>query len=190
MKCKQHPNYTGKRLGAKAKECPGCRELYYSLHPNKRPEAPPKPPTKAEKKRMAAAAKAKAEQTPKRRRKKLSPEEKDARRKVREALKNDKPIPSDAAPENSAWICVIFPFGKGMRLSKDQSEYLAKSAIRFGKVTGLGYTSFIRGLDYLGMSKTNQVAILEQLRTMRNGITRNVDEQERADRKVRKEKCT
>lgn len=103
-----------------------------------------------------------------------------------EKVKLNSDAPVKESPSTSGWIVAIIPFGKNVILSNEQIDVLAKSAIRFGKMTGLGYTSFIKATDYLGLSKNNQVSIVEKLREM-GAIKKTVDAQELAD-KTRREK--
>lgn len=152
MACSKHPNYSGKRLGKKVKDCPECYALYLKNHPEVEP----------------------------------------SNNKVLENKTEVKPVkansntPVKESPNTSGWIVAMVPFGRNVYLGKEQIEILAKSALRFGKMTGLGYTSFIKALDYLGLSKNNQVSIIEQLRKW-NKIKKTVAQQELADARRREE---
>lgn len=88
--------------------------------------------------------------------------------------------------DKNGWICIICPFGKGMNLDDRQIEVMAKSALKFRKATGLGYTSYISALDMMGMAKRHQVRIIEWLRN--NGkIKKKVGQQRAEDKKRRRE---
>jgi len=156
MKCEKHPAYTGQRLSKCVRECETCRQIYLETNPD---------------------CASKLEQA-------IPPAPKLTHQVEKVLLDCDAPVKN--SPSATGWVVAIVPFGRGVKLSLEQIEIMAKSAIKFGKVTGLGYTSYIKALDYLGLSKTSQVEIIEWLRE--NGkINKTTKQQEAKDKQRRAE---